>query len=220
MLRDFHIVLFDLDIGYHKVFNNNNINVGIPFSLNLDNAKKYAKKYVKLALEKGALGSYLPSSKNTYPIHGYLIFTVKFIEEPTTKELTNISREDFNKLLQEPSKSYDVTIYTPNWSNDQRYILNPSAYPKLKRVHIKFIKINNLDSHTVFCFYNNSPSLSLEDIQLLKLLLSNRNGMSYSRPTQAAGFDELTESLEPGPIGDPYYEKYLKYKRKYLNEIG
>ncbi|AYV83617.1 MAG: hypothetical protein Hyperionvirus9_34 [Hyperionvirus sp.] len=168
-----------------------------------------------MAYEKGALPSTVDPTRTSYPIHGFLIFSLKFIARPTVKILTKISRDDLAKLLSQPSPSADIIFYTTEWAPEQRYIFNPSAYPKLKMVHLKFIKTNDMDLHTVFSFYNSLERLKLTDIQLLRVLISNGGGKSFSKPL-TGGYGDEPDSVDTGAVEDPYYKKYQSYKKKYL----
>lgn len=184
---DLYISQLDVDINWYKIFGKADASTAstapsTPFATNIETAKKYGTKLVELAKEKGGITSSLESDKTSYPVLGFIIFTVKFIEKPKIKIINEISRDEINKMIETGSSEFDITSYVPNFSGERRYVLHGSAYGKLRLVSIYFMKIFDCDEHIAFSLYNSFGRLKLGDIQLLKVLLSNGNGMSFSRP--------------------------------------
>ena len=210
--KDIYISQFDSDIAWYSAFGMNNFDGATPMSLTMENADFVGKKITNLAIEKGAITSTFDNTKTSYPILGYVVFTVRFdTEEPKIRTIDTIDRQAFVTLLQNKSNQYDVTSYIPNWIEGgakRRYVLHQKAFRKLKLVHIKMVKTINIDQHQAFCFYNmlaNSGRMKIDHIQLIKELLSNGDGKSFLKPTD----------LQSTP-DDKFYGAYMKYKTIYL----
>lgn len=210
--KDLYITQFDVDIPWFTIIGGKLHSDNIPstsFSISIEDAQEYGNKITKLALEKGALISSLDPRKTSYPIIGHIIFTVRFTSEPKINILNEISRQELINLLKNPFSGYDITSYIPNWvPHRRRYVLHPSSYSKLNLLHIKLIKTTAVNEHTGFCLFNTlseSGRLKLEHIQLIKELLSNGDGKSFTIQ-QPIG----------GSLQDPFYNKYLEFKSKYL----
>lgn len=211
LYKNLYITQFDVDIPWFNILGGKlQSNYSTPFSVTIEDAQEFGKKITKLALEKGALISSLNPEKTSYPIIGHVIFTVRLIAKPKINYLGKISRQDLVPLLKNPSNDFDITSYIPNWTdNKRRYIFHPSSYSKLNLLHIHLIKTTAINEHTAFCLFNmfaESGRLKLEHIQLIKELLSNGNGKSFS-----------TQKLLRGSLQDPYYNKYLELKSLYLS---
>ena len=199
--KSIYVTQFDVDIQWVNIFKNKSSKY-IPstvFSFKLDDAKTYGKKIMNLANEKGAIKSSIDPDKTSYPIIGYVIFELQFKSEPTINYIDKISRDQLAELLKSPP-NFDITSFQPDWTSDRRNILHPTAYNKIVLKNIELIKTINIDEHTAFCLFNNINRLNLEDIQLIKELLSNGYGKSFI-----------------GGLRDPYYKKYLELKSLYLS---
>lgn len=208
--KDLYITQFDIDISWFTILGGKIIDniPSTPFSISMEAAQEYGKKITKLAQEKGALISSLDPNKTSYPIIGHIIFTVRFLSEPKVNYVDKISRQDLINLLKNKTNDYDITSYIPNWTSDnRRYIFHPSAYPKLNLLNIKLIKTTSIDDHIAFCLFNTfsqSGKLKLQDIQLIKELMSNGDGKSF--------VIQITQTN----LKDPFNDKYMEYKSKYL----
>lgn len=207
--QDIYITEFDTDIAWYYILSNKTLSdiPATPFSISIQDAETYGQKITQLAFEKGAVESTLNPGKTSYPVIGYIIFTLRFSIPPKINVLNNISRQDFKNLLKS-NNDFDVSSYIPNWSSDMkpRYILHKNAYSKLNLIHIKLINTTSINGHTAFCLFNSlvPQKLNLECIQLIKELLSNNYGKSFN--------------LVGSALVDPYYNDYIKYKKMYLQK--
>lgn len=211
--KDLYIVQFDMDIGWYSILSNKKYVGDIPgtsFATTYEACQEHAKRANKLALAKGALVSSLDEEETSYPILGYLIFTVRFKQQPKINSIGKINREQLSELLKKSENEVDVTSYIPDWtaSGNRRYVFHSNAYNKMNLTHIDLVRTTTIDDHTAFCIYNSISRLNLEYIQLLKELVSNGGGKSFVQKME-----------NPVPLigGDPYYQDYLKYKSLYLS---
>lgn len=211
MGKNLYITQFDSDIAWFSILGGKSKykNPSTPFSTSMEEADQYGQKITKLAQEKGGLISSLDFKKTSYPIIGYVIFTVRFLSQPKVNYINKITRHDFINLLKNESDA-DVTSYVPDWISDKRrYIFHKNAYQKLQLIHIKLIRTTSIDDHIAFCLFNTlsaTDKLNLEHIQLIKELISNGNGKSFP----------LKPSLIESNMRDPFIDQYLQLKTLYL----
>jgi hypothetical protein len=230
--RDLYITQFDTDIAWYSI-------LGLPhlshaenapptsLSTTMESAQDFGLKITRLALEKGALISSLDPTMTSYPIIGHVIFTVRFIAEPKVNYIGRVSRAKLIEILKNKpnSEGYNITVYVPDWmssgkSESPRYILHSNSYSKLTLIHIKLIKTTAVNEHTAFCLFNalaTARRLKLEHIQLVKELLSNGDGKSFSSSVRGLPSGDLANPKDPAPnLKDPFYDEYLKLKSKYM----
>jgi hypothetical protein len=225
---DLYVTQLDTDIAWYFVFGNSGDVMTIqpmatPFSTNLETAEAFGRKVVTLAQEKGALVSSLDDKLTSYPILGFLIFTIRFIDPPRVNVIGSIGRQELADLLKTtssgPADQYDVTSYIPTWLSDQRrYVLHSNAFTKLRLVNIRLVRTNQIDDHIAFCLYNGlsgGKRLGLREIQLIKELMANGDGKSFL-PFQS----QVVRPVGQAGGQDPYYESYIKYKKKYIQKLA
>lgn len=216
-----YITQLDTDIGWFSVFGAGGEGgarlPATPFSVTMEGARAFGEKITRLALEKGALRSSLDPEATSYPILGHLIFTVRFSVPPKIDRRESVTRGQLLELLQSPSDA-SVTSYVPDWISprERRYVLH-GGYKHLQLVHVALVRSTPIEEHVAFGLYNafaNAGRLKLEHIHLIKQLLVDGNGRSYSPP------DALPlvpfQSQAGGDESDPYYDQYVQYKIKYL----
>jgi hypothetical protein len=199
--KDLYITQFDTDIAWYSILSKDTpflINApATVFSTTMEAAELYGKKITELANEKGALVSTLDSTRTSYPVIGNVIFTVRFVSEPKINFLDKLSRQNVTDLLKNDT-DYDVTTYVAEWTGERRFMLHKKGYLKINLNHIKLVRTSQIDQHVAFCLFN-AFKMKLEHIQLIKELINNNNGKSFTtflqdeRPTLRENMPKIVD---------------------------
>jgi len=243
--RDIYVVLFDVDISWCSVFlnkykTNKNTDIvynkpALAFSLTERDAENYSDKITLLVKNRGTLPSTVRNNCASCSVYGNIIFTITFNSAPKINHAGNLSRSQLSELLTVSNSkivnNYDVISYNPTWNNSgTRYFFTTSAYSKLTLNHIKFTKTHDITEHMAFCLYN-AFDIGIKNIELLRELISNVGGKTYSRNVNhnpnhivisgiADTNDRITDNYNYDTNTDPYREKYIKIKKHYLTELS
>jgi hypothetical protein len=238
--KKIYIALLDVDISLHKMCLRNsglfNVNLCVPFSDNIETAKKYGDKLVKTALEKGCTHSIVFPNKTSFPVLGYVIITAEFNSNPYIKKIgsssedpdrARLSRKQVEEIITNPPIT-NITSYVPDWTPDKqrRFLLHKSGFDKLDLCKVEFIRCPDIkiDTHNAFCLYNSHNRLCCRDIHLLKEILDNPDGKSFIKLEDAKPSDAKPSDAKPSdakPSDDTVHTyKPADYKPEDLIKTG
>jgi len=203
-----YIAYLDSDNLWYKSFMTKTGCVDVPtyVSLTEEGAKTFGEKMTKYVSSNGMYDCAYNKTRYLHHVFGYVVVKARFTQDSKVSDLGRVS--DKKTLMQKVSNenNCDVCVYEPNWVTDKtkRYVIHPSCFKKLQVVEVKLFKNADISEHVGFCILNTIAGTKIchEQIGLIRELLSSKNsGRTFSK-------------LSGGE--DPYYQKYLDYKTKYL----
>ena len=221
-------VLFDCDFGlfYNKENRKNYTDItfeglsgkktnGIPITYDKNDANNIAKDLLK-AVNRGSFGI---GMDKRYPYLGVVIVGFRFDDCKSViyaeKDENNVGREH---LIYHKKNDSGTEVWTG--------IISKSALDNIIVTEGEIVSHPSVDkkaSYFSFALLNSVPSLSVNNIHVLKCLYYKEGGSCFSSENEVRGLLDR-ESLEPishGSVALPgqdggYYSNYVREKAKYL----
>ena len=225
----YHVV-FDCDFGLfynaEKRTDYNDVNFeglsgikidGIPVTYDKDYALHIAKKSIDAAVKKGSFGT---GYNKKYPFLGVVIVGFEFIDCKAVK------------YAQRPENAVgenDLVFHSKEKNGKQIWIgmISKKILNNIKITEAEYVIRENVDVNTGFALLNLVPSLSVNDVHILKCLHRGSNGSCFGneKEIKEALEKERVDSLTRGPVAfagqdGGYYNNYVREKAKYCLKKG
>jgi hypothetical protein len=225
----YHVV-FDCDFGLfynpenRKEYNDVNFEGlsgtkidGISVTYDKNYAIDIAKKSVDAAVKKGSFGS---GYNKKYPFLGAVIVGFEFIDCKAVK---------FAQKIENSVGENDLIFHSEEREGKKIWIgmISKKILDNIKITEAEYVIRENVDVNTAFALLNLVPSLSVNDVNLLKCLHRGSNGSCFGneKEIKEALEKEYVNSLARGPVAiagqdGGFYNNYVREKAKYFITKG
>ena len=184
----------------------------IPVTYDKDYALHIAKKSVDAAVKKGSFGT---GYNKKYPFLGAVIIGFEFIDCQAVK---------YAQSIENTVGENDLVFHSKERGGKQIWMgmISKKILSNIKITEAEYVIRENVDVNTGFALLNLVPSLSVNDINILKCLYRGSNGSCFGneKEIKEALEKEHVDSLARGPVvfagqDGGYYGNYVREKAKY-----
>lgn len=224
----FYHIIFDCDFG-NFIKNKSNVNSvvygnvrsfstdKIPIVYNHDFAVKCGAKLVNLAVSQGSLGNGL---EKKYPYLGAIIVGLQFqcedYKDLSYTNLGEVNKKDLSSLSQ---KTEHLITYSVN--NSKRGFLSKFGFSKAHIVTAEYIARNDINVDNAFALLNLVPSLTSENIKMMKKIYDNNDTKKEKTEMVTNGeliIGDKTINTDMDELGGIEKAKYFNNKVNKVNK--